>query len=94
MQALEIRFERVVPDVYVHVGDLGGRTEQNEALNANIGLVVTPESAVLIDSGGGTHSSARKIHEAIRRVTEQPVRWLINKEGQDHRWLGNGYFKE
>lgn len=47
---------------------------------------------MLIDSGA-TYRSARDTHEAIRRVTQQPVRWVINTGGQDHRWLGNGYFK-
>jgi glyoxylase-like metal-dependent hydrolase (beta-lactamase superfamily II) len=90
--AVEVRFERVADHVYAHVGDIGARTVANEGLNANLGLVVTPAGAVLIDSGA-TFRSARDIHEAIRRVTPQPVRWVINTGGQDHRWLGNGYFK-
>jgi glyoxylase-like metal-dependent hydrolase (beta-lactamase superfamily II) len=47
---------------------------------------------VLIDSGA-TFQTARKIHEAAKKVTPQPVKWVINTGGQDHRWLGNGYFK-
>jgi glyoxylase-like metal-dependent hydrolase (beta-lactamase superfamily II) len=90
--AVEVRFERVADNVYAHVGDIGGRTVANEGLNANLGLVVTPAGAVLIDSGA-TFRSARDIHEAVRRVTAQPVRWVINTGGQDHRWLGNGYFE-
>jgi glyoxylase-like metal-dependent hydrolase (beta-lactamase superfamily II) len=54
--------------------------------------VVTPEGALLIDSGA-TWQGARQIHEAVRRVTAQPVRWVINTGGQDHRWLGNSYFQ-
>ncbi|EHR70973.1 Zn-dependent hydrolase, glyoxylase [Burkholderiales bacterium JOSHI_001] len=90
--AVEVRFERVADNVYAHVGDIGARSVANEGLNANLGLVVTPAGAVLIDSGA-TFSSARDIHAAIRRVTAQPVRWVINTGGQDHRWLGNGYFE-
>lgn len=90
--AVEVRFERVAENVYAHVGDIGGRSVANEGLNANIGLVVTPAGAVLIDSGA-TFNSAHDIHTAVRRVTGQPVRWVINTGGQDHRWLGNGYFQ-
>lgn len=90
--AVEVRFDRVADNVYAHVGDIGARTVANEALNANLGLVVTPAGSVLIDSGA-TVRSARDIHAAIRRVTAQPVRWVINTGGQDHRWLGNGYFE-
>lgn len=91
-QAVEVRFQPVAEGVYVHVGDKGPRTLENEGLNANVGLVVTTAGAVLIDSGA-TFQSARQIHEAVRRVTPQPVKWVINTGGQDHRWLGNGYFK-
>jgi glyoxylase-like metal-dependent hydrolase (beta-lactamase superfamily II) len=90
--AVNVRFERVADGVYAHVGELGGRTYDNEGLNANIGLVVTPGGAVLIDSGA-TARGAEQIHAAVKRVTDQPVRWVINTGGQDHRWLGNGYFK-
>lgn len=90
--AVEVRFEPVAENVYVHVGDIGARSVANEGLNANVGLVVTPAGAVLIDSGA-TWRSARDIQAAARRVSAQPIRWVINTGGQDHRWLGNGYFQ-
>lgn len=89
--ALDIRFAPVAPGVYAYIGDTAGRTVQNQGLNANLGLVVTPEGALLIDSGS-TAQVARQIEEAIRRVTPQPIRWVINTGTQDHRWLGNGVF--
>lgn len=91
--AVEVNFQPVAPGIYAHIGEKAGRTYDNEGLNANLGLVVTPSGSVLIDSGA-TYRSARQIHAAIRRVTDQPVKWVINIGGQDHRWLGNGYFKE
>jgi glyoxylase-like metal-dependent hydrolase (beta-lactamase superfamily II) len=91
-QAVEVRFERVADGVYAFVGETGARTAANEGLNANLGLVVTPAGALLIDSGA-TFQGARQVHEAVQRVTAQPVRWVINTGGQDHRWLGNGYFQ-
>ncbi|GAB4478425.1 MAG: MBL fold metallo-hydrolase [Burkholderiaceae bacterium] len=91
-QAVQVDFRPVAPGVYAHIGDMGPRTYDNEGLNANLGLVVTPAGAVLIDSGA-TWRSARQIHDAVKRVTTQPVKWVINTGGQDHRWLGNGYFK-
>ena len=90
-QAVEVRFQRVADGVYAHIGDKGARTVENEGLNANIGLVVTPTGALLIDSGA-TLQSARQIHDAVKAVTAQPVKWVFNTGGQDHRWLGNGYF--
>lgn len=91
-QAAEVHFEPVAEGVYAFIGETGPRTVANEGLNANIGLVLTPQGALLIDSGA-TFEGARQIHAAVRRVTTEPVRWVINTGGQDHRWLGNGYFK-
>jgi glyoxylase-like metal-dependent hydrolase (beta-lactamase superfamily II) len=90
-KAVEVHFQRVADGVYAHVGDTGPRSADNEGLNANIGLVVTAAGALLIDSGA-TFQSARQIHEAVKAVTAQPVKWVFNTGGQDHRWLGNGYF--
>ena len=89
--AVEVRFEPVAPGIYAHIGDKGARTALNEGLNANIGLIVAPGGAILIDSGA-TVSSARDIHAAVKRITPLPVKWVINTGGQDHRWLGNSYF--
>ena len=91
-QAVEIVFKPVAPNVYAYVGDTEGRTYENEAINANIGLVVTPAGALLIDSGA-SFQGARQIAEAAKKVTPQPIKWVINTGGQDHRWMGNGYFK-
>ena len=89
--AVDVTFQAVAPGLYAFIGEKAGRTYANEGLNANIGLVVTPAGALLIDSGA-SFQGARQIHEAVKRVTDQPVRWVINTGGQDHRWLGNGYF--
>jgi glyoxylase-like metal-dependent hydrolase (beta-lactamase superfamily II) len=89
--AVDLRFQRVADGVYAHVGDKGARTAENEGLNANLGLVLTPAGAVLIDSGA-TFQSARQIHDAVKALAPQPLRWVINTGGQDHRWLGNGWF--
>jgi glyoxylase-like metal-dependent hydrolase (beta-lactamase superfamily II) len=91
-QAVTVEFQRVAAGVYAFVGETRARTAENEGLNANIGLVVTPAGAVLIDSGA-TFQGARQIAEAARKVTPQPIRWVFNTGGQDHRWLANGYFQ-
>lgn len=89
--AVEVSFQAVADGVYAYIGEIEGRTYDNEGLNANIGLVVTPAGAVLIDSGS-SYQVAAKIHEAVKKVTAQPLKLVINSGDQDHRWLGNGYF--
>ena len=85
------RAEKVVDNVYALIGPLGQRSAENDGLNANFGFIVTPEGVILIDSGA-SHLGAEKIAAAIGKVTDKPVRWVINTGSQDHRWLGNDYF--
>lgn len=82
----------VTDDVWAIVGPLEQRSPENLANNATFGLVVTPEGAVLIDPGG-SWQGAEMLHAVIRTVTDQPVVHVINTGGQDHRWLGNGYWQ-
>ena len=85
------RAEKVVDNVYALIGPLGQRSAENDGLNANFGFIVTPKGVILIDSGA-SRLGAEKIAAAIGKVTDKPVRWVINTGSQDHRWLGNDYF--
>ena len=90
-QAFQPKAEKVVDNVYALTGPLGQRSPDNDGLNANFGFIVTPKGVILIDSGA-SRLGAGKIAAAIGKVTDKPVRWVINTGSQDHRWLGNDYF--
>jgi glyoxylase-like metal-dependent hydrolase (beta-lactamase superfamily II) len=85
--------QRITDDVFALVGSLGDRSPENLGTNATYGVVVTAEGVVLVDSGG-TFNGAQRIHEAIKGLTDKPVDLVINTNGQDHRWLGNDYFRQ
>ncbi len=82
----------VTPRVYALVGDLGQRSPENLGHNMTSGFIIGDEAVAVVDSGA-SRAGAEAIHEAIRAVTDRPIRWVINTGGQDHRWLGNGYFR-
>ena len=83
--------EKVVDNVYAIIGPLGQRNRDNDGSNANFGFIVTAQGVILIDSGA-SKLGAEKLETAIRAVTGQPVRWVVNTGSQDHRWLGNEHF--
>lgn len=84
---------KVAENVYAIVGPLDQRSAENLANNATFGLVVTDDGAVLVDTGGSWLGAA-ELHAAVREITDQPVRFVINSGGQDHRWLGNDYWQQ
>jgi glyoxylase-like metal-dependent hydrolase (beta-lactamase superfamily II) len=83
---------QVSPGVYALIGETGMRSYENEGMNANAGFIVTKAGVVVVDSGS-SYLVAKAMHEAIKKITQQPTKYVINTGGQDHRWLGNGYFK-
>jgi len=89
----DFEVQKITDDVFALVGPLGDRTPENLSNNATYGVIVTSEGVVLIDSGG-TYKGAQRIHETIKNLTEEPVKLVINTNGQDHRWLGNDYFRQ
>ena len=78
--------------VHALIGPIGARTYENHGLNANFGVIDTTEGAVLIDSGA-SQQGAQLLEAEATRLTGKPVRWVINTGAQDHRWLGNSYFR-
>jgi len=88
-----LEVERVTDNVYAIVGPFEQRSATNFANNATFGFVVTDAGVLLVDPGG-SYKGAAAIAAAIKTVTNKPVKIVINSGGQDHRWLGNGYFKE
>jgi len=88
-----LALHEVADGIYAIVGDLDNRTPENLGNNATFGVIVTKEGVVVVDPGG-TYSGAQRLAERIRTISKQPVVAVINTGGQDHRWLGNGYFAE
>jgi glyoxylase-like metal-dependent hydrolase (beta-lactamase superfamily II) len=83
---------KVADGVYALVGDLGQRSPENLGHNMTSGFIVTEDGVVVIDTGA-SKLGAQSIHAAIRNVTGKPLTYAVNTGGQDHRWLGNDYFK-
>jgi glyoxylase-like metal-dependent hydrolase (beta-lactamase superfamily II) len=83
---------KVADNVYALVGAMEQRSPENLGNNATFGVVVTPARVVLVDPGGSAKGAA-EIEAAIAKITNQPVKVVIDTGGQDHRWFGNAHFK-
>lgn len=90
--AFALEVQKVTDGVYAIIGEKAQRSPQNLANNATFGVVVTGDGVVLVDSGG-SWKGAEALDKVIAGITDKPVKIVINSGGQDHRWLGNGYWK-
>lgn len=91
-ETFSLQPQTVAPGVHALIGPTGGRSYENHGLNANFGVIDTADGTLLIDSGASRQGASLLEAEATR-LTGKPVRWVINTGVQDHRWLGNGYFR-
>ena len=87
-----LKVHPVAEGVWALEGPLEQRNAENLGNNATFGLIVTSDGAVLVDPGG-TAAGAAMIDAAIQKLTDTPVRYVIDTGGQDHRWLGNAYWQ-
>jgi glyoxylase-like metal-dependent hydrolase (beta-lactamase superfamily II) len=82
----------VATGIWAIEGPATQRNPENLGNNATFGLIETEVGSVLVDPGG-TWEGAAALHLMVRELTDQPVTHVINTGGQDHRWLGNGYWQ-
>lgn len=66
----------VTPRTYYVQGEAGAASAANEAYNSNAGFVVTGEGVVVIDALGSP-ALGHALLQAIRKVTDQPIRRVI-----------------
>lgn len=82
-----------IPGVYSATGATAPPTYENTGHNNNLNFIVTGDGVVVINSGAA-YVLAKALHEEIRAVTDQPVKLVINENGQGHAMLGNSYWAE
>ncbi len=88
-----LEVQKVSNNVYALVGETSQRSPSNLGNNSTHGVIITKAGVILIDSGA-SYRGAKEIHQIIKTLTNKPIKIVINTGGQDHRWLGNDYFKQ
>lgn len=81
----------VIPHVWSAIGATAPPTYENSGHNNNLSFVVTGDGVVVVNAGA-TNALARALHEEIKAITKEPVKLVINENGQGHAMLGNGYW--
>jgi glyoxylase-like metal-dependent hydrolase (beta-lactamase superfamily II) len=80
-----------IPNVWTSIGATAPSGYENAGHNNNLSFLVTGDGVVVIN-GGGSYGLAKALHDEIKNVTDQPVKLVINENGQGHAMLGNGYW--
>lgn len=83
----------VIPYVWSAIGATAPPTYENTGHNNNLSFIVTGDGVVVVN-GGAAYLLAKALHDEIRAVTDEPVKLVINENGQGHAMLGNSYWSE
>lgn len=84
---------KVTETVFSAIGEAGPPSYKNGGHNNNLSVVLT-EVGVVVFNGGDSYQLANRLHIAIKQLTDLPVVWVVNENGQGHSFLGNSYWRE
>lgn len=84
---------QVSDSVWSAIGQLKFYTYENAGHNNNLSFVIGNES-VLVVNGSSAYLLAQALHDEIKQITDLPVRYVVNENGQTHASGGNNYWKE
>ena len=82
----------VIPGVFSAIGATAPPTYENSGHNNNLTFIVTDEGVVVVNASDNA-LLAEALHKEIRKVTDQPVRYVVLENGQGHAMLGTDYWQ-
>lgn len=84
--------QEVAPGVWSAIGATAPGTYENSGHNNNLSFVVTTDG-VLVVNAGDNYLLAQALHDEIRKVTDQPVKYVVLENSQGHAMLGSNYWQ-
>ena len=85
--------QEVAPGVWSAIGATAPRTYANSGHNNNLSFVITNDG-VLVVNAGDNYLLAKALHEEIKKITDQPVKYVVLENGQGHAMLGSSYWQD
>ncbi len=89
--ATPLSMNEIADGVYLHVGTHGDFDKDYHGDMANIGFIVGAKSVAIVDSGG-SYKVGSQLREAVRVVTQLPIRYVINTHIHPDHIFGNAAF--
>ena len=84
---------QVINGIWSAIGATSPARYENSGHNNNLSFVITTEG-VLVVNAGANYLLAKALHSEIKKITSQPVKYVVLENGQGHAALGSNYWKE
>lgn len=89
----ELSLKEIADGVFCFSGAHQLMTAENEGAICNLGVIVGAEAAAVVDTGGSM-IEARALIEAVRKITNKPLRYAINTHMHPDHVFGNAAFRD
>ncbi len=83
---------KVKDNVYSAIGATAPATYANSGHNNNLTFVVTTDG-VLVFNASDNYLLAQAFHTEIKKITDQPVKYVVLENAQGHAMLGTNYWQ-
>jgi len=83
----------VVKGVWTAVGATQPPTIENAGHNNNLSFIISNDGVLVVNSGASSFL-AKALHDEIKNITDQPVRYVVLENGQGHAMLGSNYWQK
>lgn len=91
-EAERIGVLEVAPGIFVHVGKYALVNSANRGDISNACCIIGSSAVAVIDTGG-SYIVGAALHEAIKQITDKPIRYVINTHMHPDHVLGNAAFE-
>jgi len=87
---IEILTEKIAPNLYMLAGSAGADPGHQDAAGGRIGILAGPDGVFMVDAQYAQVSD--KVLAAIRKISAEPIRFLVNTHVHGDHTAGNANF--
>ena len=84
--------QQVIDGVWSAIGATAQSRYENSGHNNNLSFVITSDG-VLVVNAEASYLLAEALHTEIKKITDQPVKFVVLENGQGHAMLGSNYWQ-
>ena len=89
----KLKPKQIAENVWCFFGALDKPTKENAGFMVNSCYIKTNDGYLAMDTGP-SYQFAKQSYEAMQKIEDLPVKYVVNSHEHDDHWLGNDFFKK